>query len=146
MIIDASHKTVADVCRSVHPDCVVCSCANSRGLQLKFDVLEDKTVRADFQCDKAFEGYPGILHGGVISSVLDGAMGNCLFSRGLTAVTVEIKVKFRQAVLLDRTATVSARVKRQCHPLYLLEAEIVQDGALKALAEGKFYDQPKFRE
>jgi hypothetical protein len=27
-------------------------------------------------------------------------------------------------------------------PLYLLEAEIIQDGEIKATAKGKFYDQP----
>jgi len=96
-----------------------------------------------FQCDEAFEGYPGVLHGGVISSILDGAMVNCLFALGQAAVTVELTTRFRHPVATYQEATVSARVTRSSHPLYLLEAEIVQDGKVKATAKGKFYDQPE---
>lgn len=143
MIIDAAHKTVVDVCSRVHPKCVVCSCANAKGLHLKFDVIDDGSVKADFQCNEAFEGYPGILHGGVISSILDGAMGNCMFARGQTSVTIEMTVRFRHPIITGHEATVSARITRSSHPLYLLEAKIVQDGKVKAAAKGKYYDQPK---
>jgi len=40
---------------------------------MEFDVDDDGGVQATFQCVESFEGYPGILHGGVISSILDGA-------------------------------------------------------------------------
>ena len=82
------------------------------------------------------------MHGGVISTVLDGAMGHCMFARGQTAVTVEITTRFRHPVVTCKQATVSARITRISHPLYLLEAKIVQDGEIKATAKGKFYDQP----
>jgi len=96
-----------------------------------------------FQCEESFEGYSGILHGGVISSVLDGAMGNCMFAHGLATVTVEMITRFRHPVLTGQKAVVCARITRSSHPLYLLEAEIIQDGKIKATAKGKYYDQPK---
>lgn len=144
MIIDAAHKTVADICSRVHPKCVVCSFSNARGLHLKFDVVDDGSVRADFQCNKTFEGYPGILHGGVISSILDGAMGHCMFAIGQTAVTVEMTTRFRHPIMTGHNATVLARITRSSHPLYLLDAEIIQNGEIKATAKSKFYDQPEF--
>jgi len=58
-------------------------------------------------------------------------------------VTVEIIIKFRHPVVTGREATVSARITRVSHPLYLLEAEITQDRKVKATAQGKYYDQPK---
>ena len=116
---------------------------NEHGLHLEFDVAGDGGVIATFQCDDAFEGYPGILHGGVISSILDGAMGNCMFARGQATVTIEMTIRFRHPVAIKQEATVSARVTRDSHPLYLLEAEITQDGKVKATAKGKYYDQPK---
>ena len=143
MTIEAAHKTVADIHNLVHPKCVVCSFGNENGLHLEFDADDDGSVTATFQCDEAFEGYPGILHGGVISSILDGAMGNCMFARGQATVTVEITTKFRHPVVTGQEATVSARITRDSHPLYLLEAEIIQDGKVKAIAKGKYYDQPK---
>ena len=97
MTIKAAHENVVDICSKVHPECVVCSIANAKGLHLKFDVLDDGSVKADFQCNKAFEGYPGILHGGVISMILDGAMGHCIFALGQTAVTVEMTDKISKS-------------------------------------------------
>jgi acyl-coenzyme A thioesterase PaaI-like protein len=53
---------------------------------MNYDVDGDSVVRATFECDHTFEGYPGMVHGGVISSILDGAMGNCMFAHGLATV------------------------------------------------------------
>ena len=142
MNITTNQNPVGNVHHQVHPGCIVCSCANSRGLHLKFDTDQDGNISALFECDEAFEGYPGVLHGGVISTVLDGAMGHCMFARGQTAVTIEITTRFRHPVATGKQATVSARITRISHPLYLLEAKIVQDGKIKATAKGKFYDQP----
>ena len=57
-------------------------------------------------------------------------------------VTVEMNTKFRHPVLTGRQATVSAKVTRVSHPLYLLEARIIQEDQTKATATGKFYNQP----
>jgi len=126
----------------VHPKCVVCSRTNAKGLQVSFEVRKDGSVQADFPCDEAYEGYPGVLHGGVIASILDGAMGHCIFARGQAAVTVEMTTRFRHPVITGRQATVSARIVRISYPLYVLEAEVVQEGEIKATAQGKFYEQP----
>ena len=142
MKIETVQNTVANIRNRVHPKCVVCSSANTKGLHLHFDVADDGSVKADFQCDEAFEGYPGVLHGGVISSILDGAMGNCIFACGQAAVTVEMTTRFRHPVTTYSQATVSAKIIRTSHPLYLLEAEIAQDGEIKATAKGKFYNRP----
>ena len=136
-------NSIVNICNQVHPKCVVCGSANGNGLHLEFYTANDGSVIATFQCDETFEGYAGILHGGVISSVLDGAMGNCMFARGQATVTVEMTTRFRHPVVTGQEATVSARITRDRHPLYLLEAEIIQDGQVKATAKGKYYDQPK---
>jgi len=127
----------------VHPKCVVCGFGNESGLHLEFDTADNGSVTATFQCDEAFEGYPGRLHGGVISLILDGAMCNCLFARGRATVTAEMTTRFRYPVVTGQLASVSARITRNSHHLYLLEAEIIQDGKVKATAKGKYYDQPK---
>jgi len=145
VIIDNAHETIAGICNRVHPECIVCSIANARGLHLKFEVADDGSVKACFQCKKAFEGYPGILHGGVISTILDGAMGHCMFARGQTAVTVEMTTRFRHPIITGHEATVLARITRSSHPLYLLEAEIIQDGEVRVTAKSKFYDQPELQ-
>lgn len=129
--------------RRTHPHCAVCNLANRNGLQIEY-VLDDATqnVTATFCGETCHEGYPGILHGGVISAIFDGAMGNCLFALGKTAVTVELTTRFRHPVVLHKKAVISACIVRTSYPVYCLKAKITQDGEVKALAEGKFYDQP----
>ena len=122
----------------VHPDCVVCSPANTTGMQLRFEECTDGKVHAAFTLDKRFEGYSGCIHGGVVSSILDGAMTNCMFSRGLVLVTAELKVRFLSFIQIGQLATVSAWVRKSSSRLYVLEAEVVQQERLKATAVGKF--------
>jgi len=43
---------------------------------------------------------------------------------------------------MHKSATVNARIVRSSNSFYVLEAEIIQDGQIKATAEGKFVDYP----
>jgi uncharacterized protein (TIGR00369 family) len=138
-------NTVANISKRVHSKCIACGFENGNGLHLKFETAFDKSVTATFLCDEAFEGYPGMLHGGIISLILDSAMGNCMFAKGLATVTVEMTMRFKNPVTIGQEAIVSARIARSSHPLYLLEASIVQNGKVKATAKGKYYDQPKLK-
>lgn len=143
MSIETQQNTTTNICNRVHPNCVVCSSTNSKGLHLEFVSTNNGGITATFQCDEAFEGYPGVLHGGVISSILDGAMGHCMFARGQAVVTFEMTTRFRYPVVTNQEATVSARITQSSHPLYILEAEILQAGQVKATAKSKFLDQPR---
>jgi acyl-coenzyme A thioesterase PaaI-like protein len=125
---------------SVHPGCVVCGGANERGLRLRYAPADGSGVEAVLDCDHSLEGYGGRLHGGVIAAALDGAMTHCLFALGRTAVTAELVVKYKHPVAIGRPATVRARLERDLAPLYLLQAELVQDGVVKAAASAKFME------
>ncbi|MFP4054653.1 MAG: PaaI family thioesterase [Phycisphaerae bacterium] len=129
--------------RDAHPMCVVCGRSSDCGLGLRFRVLGDGSVSADFRCNCDHQGYEGVLHGGVISSLLDGAMTNCLFASGVTAVTAELKVRFRHPVDLDEPMSVRAWQTRSQSPLHVLSAEIVQAGQVRATAAGKFMERPQ---
>lgn len=121
-----------------HPRCVACSPNNKSGLKLDFQGVGAGAVRAPFDCGVAFEGYPGQLHGGIISTLLDAAMANCLFAQNLQAVTAELSVRFKAPVVLKHPAIVEARVVRDLFPLFLMEASVTQDGEVKATATAKF--------
>jgi len=127
----------------IHEHCVVCGKANDQGLHVQFIQLDDGGVQGSFDCDKAYEGYPGKIHGGVISALLDGVMTNCIFAQGYAGVTGELKVRYRHPVVVDRAVTVHGRIKRVSFPLYLTEAELVQDGQVKVTATAKFMAQPQ---
>ena len=141
VITETGHDTLREIRARTHANCVVCGTANGHGLRLVFRRSEDGSVQATFACEKAYEGYADVLHGGVISSLLDGAMTNCLFSHGHPCVTAELTVRFRHPVCTDTTATVRAWMEHCVPPLHVLKAELVQDGQLKATARGKFMEK-----
>jgi len=122
-----------------HPRCFACSSDHPQGLQLRFETVGEGKVRGHFPCPTVFEGYPGKLHGGVISTLLDSAMANCLFGLGYQGYTAELTVKFQLPIDLGRTATVEAWVIKDLFPLFLLEGRLVQDGNVKVTASAKFF-------
>jgi acyl-coenzyme A thioesterase PaaI-like protein len=101
----------------------------------------DRGVVTQLACTDDLEGYPGLLHGGVISLVFDSAMANCMFARGYRAVTAELSVKFANPVSLGTEAQITANIVKDMHPLYVLEAQLLQSGSVKARATGKFMVQ-----
>jgi uncharacterized protein (TIGR00369 family) len=139
-------QTCEDIRTALHPNCVVCSPDKPRGLALQFASAADDTVVAEFELDEMVEGYVGWPHGGITTSILDGAMTNWLFAHGLAGVTAELNVRFRHPVLLGEPATVTARLKQASHPLYELEACITQNGQLKVRATGRFMHKKYGRE
>jgi len=131
----------------VHPRCVVCSEESPCALGLHFRMLDDGSVETTFDCPNRLQGYLDCLHGGVISSLLDGAMTNCLFAHGIVAVTADLKVRFRHPVRTDASSRITARITRFSSPLHVGEAELEQEGRVKARAVGKFMErQPRGHE
>jgi uncharacterized protein (TIGR00369 family) len=124
-----------------HPGCVVCCPSNEHGLGLTFCIVDDGIVEASFSCDNVFHGYRATLHGGVISTLLDGAMTNCLFAHGYTAVTAELNVRFRHPVDTDHPAPVRAWITSSRQPVHELNAELIQGGQVKATGKAKFLEK-----
>jgi uncharacterized protein (TIGR00369 family) len=127
--------------RQSHPQCFACGSANGHGLGLKFCVAQDGSVEASFPCQPVFAGYPGMLHGGIVCTLLDGAMTNCLFAHGLAAVTVDMNVRFRHPVTVDSPAMVRAWLESGCSPVHRVAADVRQGGQVVATATARFLEK-----
>jgi uncharacterized protein (TIGR00369 family) len=121
-----------------HPACIVCRPQAAGGLGLAFEATQDGAVEADFLGSDPYQGYTGILHGGVIAMLLDAAMTNCLFAQGQRGVTAELTVRFRHPVSSNQPSRLRAWVQRSSQPLFVLHAELRQSGQCRATAIGKF--------
>ncbi|MCC7406611.1 MAG: PaaI family thioesterase [Phycisphaeraceae bacterium] len=121
-----------------HPDCVVCSPTCGHGLRMKYELDDEDRAVGVFACPERFGGYPGLLHGGVIAALLDGAMTHWLFLHGHAAVTAELAVRFRHPVRLGETAVIRAWQVEARSPIFRLGAELVQDEICKARAHATF--------
>ncbi len=108
------------------------------GLALRYSNEEDGGVGAVFVGHAALEGYPGFLHGGVVTGILDGAMVHCLFARGIRALTAELRVRFHAPLLVGEAVIVRAWHVSSTHGLHGARAEAIQGGRVCARAQGKF--------
>ena len=141
MITEIADAELAKMRDRVHPRCVVCGPSNNAGLRLEFMASGLGEVSARFDCAADYEGYSGILHGGVVATLVDGAMTNCLFAQGVPAVTAGLTVRFRHPVVTGVPATVRAWIERSSSARHVLRAEIVQGAQIKTTAVGRFLQQ-----
>jgi acyl-coenzyme A thioesterase PaaI-like protein len=89
--------------------CFACGAANPHGLQLHFVPFEDG-VAAGWRPDSHFEGFPGIIHGGIVATVLDEAMSKAVAAQGLSALTCDLSIRLRHSVRAGHLHHVRARV------------------------------------
>src|SRR4030043_942178 len=85
--------------------CFVCGEKNHYGLHLKFSIHEGK-VSSEFVPQKIHQGYKDIVHGGIISTIIDEAMVKAAIMQGMPAVTVEIRVCFKNPFAVGEMAIV----------------------------------------
>ncbi len=125
--------------------CMVCGRENQAGLKARFLELDDGELLGLFQPLPEHQGYPGRLHGGIASMVLDETIGRAINigHRGVWGVTVELKVRFRKPVPIDREVRVLARITRDASRLFEGSGEIVlEDGSVAVEASGKYMRLP----
>ncbi len=91
--------------------CFVCGKNNEHGLQLSFTTDAGKTI-CEFVVRKDFQGYKDIIHGGIVTAILDEAMIYAAMAGGLNPVTAEITVRFKQPLHADRHALAEAELTR----------------------------------
>ena len=124
--------------RRAHPNCAVCGCGSPSGLAQEVVLQPDGRVKGVFAASARLEGYRGLLHGGIAAAFLDGAMTNCLFAHGIEALTAELAVRYRETIAVPGEIVTHATLTESHGRLYLLRAELRQDGRIKATAVGKF--------
>ncbi|MBW1598032.1 PaaI family thioesterase [Streptomyces sp. JJ38] len=81
----------------VLPDyqCFGCSPANDKGLRLRFVHTADGGIECAFTFDRAFESYPGVVHGGMSTTICDEIMGNLLVLRlGVSVFTTSMRTRY----------------------------------------------------
>lgn len=121
-----------------HAKCFACGAENEVGLGLAFLKDDNSGVAAECIVSDQYQGYRGVVQGGIVATILDSAMTNCLFSQGIEAMTVRLNIRFRKPVLVSVMLYVNARLKGQSGRVFDLESVIRQDGQVKAVATAKF--------
>ncbi|WP_153110878.1 PaaI family thioesterase [Propionivibrio limicola] len=119
-----------------HDSCMVCGLNQSLGLQ--FRPSGENAVAATIQASSQWQGYAGVVHGGMVSTLLDAAMTHCLFQQGVEAMTASLKVRFFEPVPCTEQLEITATLTRQRRHVYFLNAELTSAGQPLAIAEASF--------
>ena len=113
--------------------CYACGDLNPIGLHLRFRMEGDWAV-APFVATADHQGYPGYVHGGIVSSLLDEAMGWATYGRGVWALTGKLELRFRGIVSTGEPLEVRGRIERDRGRTLDVVAEL-RDASGKLLAE-----------
>ena len=128
--------------------CFVCGVENDHGLQIRFfetnsDPVE---VRAEYTVPERFQGYPGIVHGGIIAAMLDEVSSRTVF-RGdppRFVVTGKLSIRYRKPVPVETPLRLTGRIVEDKGKVIHVAGEIADlNGGLLAEAEAVLFEVAK---
>ena len=118
--------------------CFACGQENPIGLRLNF-APDGECIRAEFTPGPQFQGYEGVLHGGIVAAALDDAMANLFHMRGQESLTGRLEIRFRREAPVGERLVVTARLTGKRTKLFTAEAVLARlDGTRLAEAKGTF--------
>jgi uncharacterized protein (TIGR00369 family) len=132
--------TLGEVMKEVakYSKCFVCGDKNEIGLQVKFYADETHAV-GEYVAQEQFQGYHGILHGGITASLLDEIMIKAVYALDVVAVTAEMTVRYKKPVYTGERLTLTGKVVEKRGRFFSTTGEARRaDGEIVATATGKY--------
>ena len=112
--------------------CFACGKENPIGLQLVFRE-QGECYTTTFTPRPEHQGYDGIMHGGLVSTILDEVMARYIYAKGFNAVTARLDIRFRKPTPIGQELTATAKVAGKRGNMYELVGEItLPDGTVTA--------------
>lgn len=108
----------------------MCGLQNNLGLKLSFYEVGPGKTRAETIIYESFQGYPGIVHGGVVAAMLDEAAGRTVMNNenpGRLVVTGRMEIRYRKPVPTSR--------------LLIITGALIEDKGTVSRASGKISDE-----
>jgi len=119
--------------------CFGCGQENPIGLKLSFQ-WDGKTARAEFTPTKLYQGWSGLVHGGIIMSILDEAMAYAALFEGMNCVTAKMQVKLRRPASIDEPLIITSSTIKKTRKLVEAKAAIsLKDGTPVAESTAKMF-------
>ncbi len=114
--------------------CFGCGQNNPFGLKLRFK-WDGTIAKAEFTPRKHHQGWKGIVHGGIITCMLDEAMTYAARFQGLNCLTARMHVTFKRPAVVDELLVITSSIIRNARRVDETKASVFsQDGTLVAEA------------
>jgi acyl-coenzyme A thioesterase PaaI-like protein len=126
--------------------CFVCGLENPFGLHLRFYTTGPGEVSIEYTVPEHYQGYPGVVHGGIVAAMLDEATGRAFMgdpSAPRFMYTARLNIRYRKNVPVGKRLKVVGRAGRNKSHTATAFGEIYgPDGELLAEAEALLVDVP----
>jgi uncharacterized protein (TIGR00369 family) len=117
--------------------CFACGKKNPHGLQLDVRKTPDG-VEFEYEPPEKFEGWQGIVHGGIVATMLDELCAWACTARGFDAVTGELSVRYRRPMRVGGRVRGLGRMLTERGRFLLAESRLLdENGNTIAEARGK---------
>ncbi len=126
--------------------CFVCGRKNPVGLYMQFHHNGIDEVYSDYTVPAHYQGYPGIVHGGVLASMLDETVGrvSMIGDPHHFMMSVRLEMLYRHPVPIETPLKIRARIVRLRGRLGKSHGEIIlPDGTVACEASCTLADIPK---
>ena len=125
--------------------CVICGMNNMYGLKAQFYNMEDGSVLTPFKFREEHQSYPGRVHGGLITAMLDelGLRAYWVENEEDYAVTMSLNTSYRKPVPYNEKLFGRGKIIKSTSKFVKAQAEILDiHGNVLANAEGKYLKLP----
>ena len=126
--------------------CYICGRDNPAGLGMDFYDDGENTVMSIVTPADHFQGYPGVLHGGVVAAILDEVVGRSTMAgdHHRFMMTVSMAVQYRHPVPMGQELTAVGNAVRLRGRIGKAEGKILlADGTIACEAQLVLADMPK---
>lgn len=120
--------------------CVICGPENPIGLRTEWEA-KDGQSQAEVAVPENFQGWRGVVHGGLVAALLDEAMWYATYSvTGRSILTVALETRYHHPTPVSRRLRVTGRAESTRHRVTTCTAEVLdaESGAVLASARGRF--------
>ena len=127
--------------------CFVCGIENEYGLHLRFFETEEGAVIVETTVPNRFEGYPGIVHGGIVAALVDEALGRVHMGPADNPrfmFTAKLEVQYRKPVPTEKPIRIVAHGVKSKRRSATSKAEVFgPEGELLAEADAVLINVPE---
>jgi acyl-coenzyme A thioesterase PaaI-like protein len=123
--------------------CFACGRRNESGLKLTFR-REGERIIADYLPAERYQGFPGVLHGGILATMLDETLSRTGALRGEWLMTGKLDIRFRRPAPIDQQLRVWGQIVRERDgAIDATGAVELLDGSVVAEGRGMFLRLPE---
>jgi len=95
--------------------CFICGVENPVGLKLKIYEIEPGTIETTFTAPEHYQGYPGVVHGGIVATIIDEISGRALMGdpdNPRFMFTAKLEIRYRRNVPIGQPLKIVGKAKR----------------------------------